>query len=87
MCCSNFFVFPFFFPRSFPRLSFIFSLFRAVDCLLNRTRVSDVVDKGTGTPTVEDTGRIQIWDRLRNASQKHLSHLLWEPAKQVRAMT
>lgn len=35
---------------------FCFFLFQAVDCLLNRTRVSDVVEKGTGAPTVEDTG-------------------------------
>ena len=35
---------------------FYFFLFQAVDCLLNRTRVSDVVEKGTGAPTVEDTG-------------------------------
>ena len=33
-----------------------FFLFQAVECLLNRTRVSDVVEKGTGAPTVEDTG-------------------------------
>lgn len=33
-----------------------FFLFQAADCLLNRTRVSDVVEKGTGAPTVEDTG-------------------------------
>ena len=56
MCCSNFSFFRFFFPRSFPCPSFIFLLFQAVDCLLNRTRVSDVVEKGTGAPTVEDTG-------------------------------
>lgn len=35
---------------------FNFFLFQAVDCLLNRTRVSDVVEKGTRAPTVEDTG-------------------------------
>ena len=35
---------------------FYFFLFQAVDCLLNRTRVSDVVEKGTGAPRVEDTG-------------------------------
>lgn len=35
---------------------FYFFLFQAVDCLLNRTCVSDVVEKGTGAPTVEDTG-------------------------------
>ena len=35
---------------------FYFFLFQAVDCLLNRTRVSDVVEEGTGAPTVEDTG-------------------------------
>ena len=35
---------------------FYFFLFQAVDCLLNRTRVSDVVEKGTGAPTVEDAG-------------------------------
>ena len=44
MCCSNFSFFRFFFfPVRFP-------------ALLNRTRVSDVVEKGTGAPTVEDTG-------------------------------
>ena len=54
MCCSNFrsFVFS---PFVFRALFYLF-LFQAVDCLLNRTRVSDVVEKGTGAPTVEDTG-------------------------------
>ena len=35
---------------------FYFFLFQAVDCLLNRTRVSDAVEKGIGAPTVEDSG-------------------------------
>ena len=54
MCCSNFrsFVFS---PFVFRALFYLF-LFQAVDCLLNRTRVSDVVEKGTGARTVEDTG-------------------------------
>ena len=54
MCCSNF-RFSVFSPFVF-RALFYFFLFQAVDCLLNRTRVSDVVEKGTGAPTVEDTG-------------------------------
>ena len=55
MCCSNFSFFRFFPP--FVSLPFFyFFLFQAVDCLLNRTCVSDVVEKGTGAPTVEDTG-------------------------------
>ena len=36
--------------------SFYFFLFQAVDCLLNRTRVSDAVEKGIGAPSVEDSG-------------------------------
>ena len=35
---------------------FYFFLFQAVDCLLNRTCVSDVVEKGIRVPTVEDSG-------------------------------
>ena len=55
MYCSTF-RFSFFSPfLSCP--SFYFFLFQAVDCLLNRTRVSDVVElKGIGAPTVEDSG-------------------------------
>ena len=57
MCCSNFSFFRFFPPFVFRALLlFLFFLFQAVECLLNRTRVSDVVEKGTGAPTVEDTG-------------------------------
>ena len=56
MCCSNFSFFRFFFPVRFRALLLSFFLSQAVDCLLNRTRVSDVVEKGTGAPTVEDTG-------------------------------
>ena len=56
MCCSDFSFFRFFFfPVRFRALLYFF-LFQAVDCLLNRTRVSDVVEQGTGAPTVEDTG-------------------------------
>ena len=53
MCCSNFrfSVIP---PFIFCAL-FYFFLFQAVDCLLNRTHVSNVVENGTGAPTVEDT--------------------------------
>ena len=56
MCCSscsNFHFFPVFF--FFVPFFYLF-LFQAVDCLLNRTRVSDVVEKGIGAPTVEDSG-------------------------------
>ena len=35
---------------------FYFFFFQAVDCLLNRARVSDMVEKGIGAPTVEDSG-------------------------------
>ena len=31
-------------------------LFQAINCLLNQTRVSDVVEKGIGAPTVEGSG-------------------------------
>ena len=34
---------------------FYFFPFQVVDCLLNRTRVSDVVEKGIGAPTVENS--------------------------------
>ena len=56
MCCSNFSFFRFFFPSFVSVPFFYFFLFQAVDCLLNQTRVSDVAEKGTGPPTVEDTG-------------------------------
>ena len=56
MCCSNFSFFRFFFSPFVSVPFFYFFLFQAVECLLNRTRVSDVVEKGTGPPTVEDTG-------------------------------
>ena len=55
MCCSYFRFFPFF-PHFFAVPSFYFFLFQAVDCLLNRTRVSDAVEKGIEAPTVEDSG-------------------------------
>ena len=56
MCCSNFSFFRFFLSPFVSVPFFYFFLFQAVDCLLNRTRVSDVVEKGTGAPTREDTG-------------------------------
>ena len=56
MCCSNFSFFRFFFSPFVSVSFFYFFLFQAVDCLLNQTHVSDVVEKGTGAPTVEDTG-------------------------------
>ena len=57
---ERFFFFFFFrfsvFSSFFPCPCFYFFLFQAVDCLLNRTCVSDVVEKGIGAPTVEDSG-------------------------------
>ena len=42
------------FPRFFSVPFFYFFFY--VDCLLNRARVSDMVEKGIGAPTVEDSG-------------------------------
>ena len=44
------------FPRFFSVPFFYFFFFQVVDCLLNRARVSDMVEKGIGAPTVEDSG-------------------------------
>ena len=48
-----YFAFSFFSPFSVP---FFYFLFQAVDCLLSRTLVSNVVEKGIGAPTVQDSG-------------------------------
>ena len=68
MCCSTFrfSVFPLFFSC----FSLYFFLFPAIDCLLNRTRVSDVVEKGIGAPTVEDSGADTILGVASERRQK-----------------
>ena len=83
MCCSNFSFFPFF-PRFFSVPFFYFFLFQAVDCLLNRTRVSDVVEKGVGTPSLEDSGADTS---LGMATERKPRAPLWAPpANQARIM-
>ena len=57
MCCSNFSFFRcFFFPVRFPCPSFIFFSSRPSFAFSIGHVFSDVVEKGTGAPTVEDTG-------------------------------
>ena len=55
LCAVLIFSFFRFSPFLFRALLLLF-FFQAVDCLLNRARVSDMVEKGIGAPTVEVSG-------------------------------